>query len=232
MLACHKAFDQELTVGANFALAERLGLDAGKGKVLKGYKGDPERRIGIVAGFAGGEDMRAEDLRGSVRREFGQDVEGEFGFDDGDGGEDEVSIGGDEGELPRIPMRIKGVAIMNAFHPDEVDRVAAAALGLGLVDSVDECASLLYLTGAVREEGLAAARAKGLRVICVGHQVCELWGIKYISELLKKEFPAVDVVVVDEEEEKPAAKEKSVVKRIPAARDREIVIGTSVIDQS
>ncbi|KAH9842139.1 Glycoside hydrolase [Teratosphaeria destructans] len=48
VLASHKPFDEHLTVGANLALARRLGMDLDEGRcgVVKGYKGDAERRVG------------------------------------------------------------------------------------------------------------------------------------------------------------------------------------------
>ena len=101
---------------------------------------------------------------------------------------------------------------MNAFHPAEVDRVAAVAVEAGLVASLEDCSGLLYLTGAVREEGLEAALKKGMKVVCVGHRLCEVWGIAYLAEKVKERWPEVEVQVVDEEEVKPPPKEKKEVK--------------------
>jgi putative NIF3 family GTP cyclohydrolase 1 type 2 len=82
VLASHTGFDECLTVGWNVQLARQLGVDIGaegaeseKCVCLKGYKGDEERRIGLVGGFGSDRErvkgirMRAqvEDDDGGVR---------------------------------------------------------------------------------------------------------------------------------------------------------------------
>ena len=109
---------------------------------------------------------------------------------------------------------------MNAFHPAEVDRVASVAVEAGLATSLEDCSGLLYLTGAVREEGLEAALQKGMKVVCVGHRLCEAWGIAYLAEKVKERWPEVDVQVVDEEEVKLPPKEKKEVKPAISGRTR------------
>ncbi|KAM0718067.1 hypothetical protein Q7P37_006399 [Cladosporium fusiforme] len=161
----HKGFDEALTTGCNFALLQKLGLDAERATVLTGYKGDEGRRIGAVAG-----------VRGVLEEEGGW-----FGFADGE---------------------VKAVACMNAFHPNEVERVASVAVASGFADDVGRCEGLVYLTGAVREEGLKAALEKGMRVVCVGHRLCEVWGVRYLAERVREMWPALEVRVVDEEEGK------------------------------
>jgi putative NIF3 family GTP cyclohydrolase 1 type 2 len=227
----HKAFDESLTTGYNLALLERLGVNVRDPKVLVGYKGDEGRRIGVVAGFGetGKEELEIDDVRRRIIVQFG-DLQGEgawFGFDDVD------HIVKDDEALPetevRKPSKITSIACMNAFHPAEVDRVATAAVQAGLVPSLDDCSSLLYLTGAVREEGLEAALQKGMKVVCVGHRLCEVWGIAYLAEKVKERWREVDVQVVDEEEAKPPPKEKKEVKleskkktkNIPKAKQQE-----------
>lgn len=175
-------------MGCNFALLEKLGFDIDNATVLKGYKGDEGRRIGVVAGTADGLVLTAAETRQRVQREFG-DFKGEggwFGFEDEDG----------EGAGPGV----KAVACMNAFHLEEVERVTAAAVEKGFADDVGRCPGVVYLTGAVREEGLKAALEKGMRVVCVGHQICELWGIKYLADRVREMWPGLEVKVVDEEE--------------------------------
>lgn len=205
MWSSHKAFDEGLTVGCNPELMARLGTDVGgeKAQVLIGYKGDEGRRIGIVAGFRE-VDVGLEEVRERVKREFG-DLEGEggwFGFDHqgatsaGDGEAVEARKGFEKS------TKITAIACMNAFHPAEVDRVAAAAVEAGLASSLDDCSGVLYLTGAVREEGLQAALQKGMRVACVGHRICEIWGVAFLAEKAREKWPEMKVEVVDEEEVK------------------------------
>ena len=211
----HKAFDESLTTGYNLALLARLGVNVQEPKVLIGYKGDEGRRIGVVAGFGetGREELEIEDVRGRIIAQFG-DLQGEgawFGFDD-----PTQEVVNEDGTLPKNeikkPNKITSIACMNAFHPAEVDRVAAAAVESGLAASLEDCGGLLYLTGAVREEGLEAAVAKGMKVVCVGHRLCEVWGIAYLAERVRERWPDVEVQVVDEEEAKPPPKEKKEVK--------------------
>jgi putative NIF3 family GTP cyclohydrolase 1 type 2 len=209
----HKGFDEGLTVGCNFALLERLGADVdvegGRMRILVGYKGDEGRRVGVVAGFREGDDnlkegLQLDDIKGRIIAQFGE-LKGEggwFGFDTVE-------------RLNETSSRITSIANMNAFHPAEVERVAAAAFEAGFVASRADCRGLVYLTGAVREEGLEAALARGMRVVCVGHRLCEVWGIGYLAERVRERWPGVDVRVVDEEEIKPVTKEaKPVLKRM------------------
>ena len=201
----------------------RLGADVEGAKVLVGYKGDEGRRVGVVAGFGGSgkRGLGSDELKGRIVGEFG-DLTGEgewFGFD-GAAVNGTTTDGGDAGnEGLRDDAKITSVACMNAFHPEEVDRVASAAFDAGFVASIEDCCGLVYLTGAVREQGLQAALQKGMKVVCVGHRLCEVWGIGYLAQRVKERWPDVEVQVVDEEEEVPPPKEK-VVKAVPQ-RDKQ-----------
>ena len=176
-----------------------------------GYKGDEGRRIGVVAGFGetSKDELEFDDIKGRIIAQFG-DLQGEgawFGFDDSA----PKAINSDDAlpeEEVKRPNKITSIACMNAFHTAEVDRVAAVAVEAGFASSLDDCSGLLYLTGAVREEGLEAALQRGMKVVCVGHRLCEGWGIAYLAEKVKEKWPEVDVQVVDEEEVKPPPKEK------------------------
>ncbi|KAF2770209.1 hypothetical protein EJ03DRAFT_76680 [Teratosphaeria nubilosa] len=214
VLACHQGFDENLTVGANFALARRLGMDVDVGGgwgVVKGYKGDEGRGIGVVGGVEGG--LRAALVKERVLREFGGRCEGCFGF--GGRTSHEEAKEEEEGGVLLHPATaskeqdnepITAIAIMNAFHPDEVTRALDLAASLNLISSSStDGAKLLYLTGAIREPGLTFARDKGVRVICVGHRVCEEWGIGFLAERLREMWSGVLRVeeVYEEEEEGP-----------------------------
>jgi putative NIF3 family GTP cyclohydrolase 1 type 2 len=225
----HKAFDESLTTGYNLALLERLGANVQDPRVLVGYKGDEGRRIGVVAGFGetGKDEMETDDAKGRIIAQFG-DLHGEgawFGFDEAPQ-KATNNDGASPGNEVRKPSKISSIACMNAFHPAEVDRVAAIAFEAGLASSLEDCSGLLYLTGAVREEGLEAALQKSMKVVCVGHRLCEVWGIAFLAEKVKERWPEVDVQVVDEEEVKPPPKEKKEVmlhdgkksKKLPKAK--------------
>lgn len=156
--------------------------EIGDARVLVGYKGDEGRRVGVVVG---GEVVGVGELRDRVRREFGRfEDEGGAWF----------------GDWEDRSATVRAVACMNAFHPEEVERVALAAVEAGWAQSVEICSGVVYLTGAVREEGLMAAQEKGMRVVCVGHRVCEAWGVRFLAERVREQWPGLDVRVVDEEE--------------------------------
>ncbi|TKA34371.1 hypothetical protein B0A50_00353 [Salinomyces thailandicus] len=179
VLACHKSFDEVLTVGYNVALANRLGMNVQASVCLQGYKGDPARRIGIIGNFLQ-PHQAAKQIMKVIRSEFGT-LEGEFGMDS---------------DSP-----ISALAIMNAFHPGEVNRVIEDAVAANIVASPAESSKILYLTGAVREEGLKAARENGMTVVCVGHKTCEEWGVRFLAAEARASFPGLQVHEVYEDED-------------------------------
>lgn len=194
IISSHKAFDEVLTVGNNAVLAAKLGMVVDRAGIIQGYKGDPDRTIGIVGPLdtATARGM----LKAQVETEFGS-FDGAFGFEDGnaEGKEDKELATGEEYHETRC------VAIMNAFHPDEVDKVAALAVGMGLAPTMEDCRGVLYLTGAVREPGLEAARKKDMAVVCVGHRTCEEWGIRHLGRVIRERWPGLQVQEVLEMEE-------------------------------
>ena len=182
VLSSHVGFDEVLTVGWNTVLAARLDMEVEHSACLQGYKGDPDRRIGIV----GGVTSTVGKLLNAIKVEFGT-IEGLHGAVE----EDEDTLDQDIG----------AVAIMNAFHPEEIDRVLTAAYEKGWIDGTENGSEVLYLTGQAREAGLIAAMAKGLKVVCVGHRTAEEWGIRYLAERTRAEFPMTRVEEVYEDEE-------------------------------
>ena len=177
VLASHTAFDERLTVGWNKALAERLGMDVGESVCIQGYKGDAERKIGIAGRISAPCDV----LVSRIQQEFG--------------GTELVHEGSS--------VDIRVVAVMNAFHEDEVQRVLEVAMQRGWI-AQDDCMPgqhVLYLTGQPREARLEAAKALGMTVACVGHRAAEEWGIRYLAARMRKAFPTVRVQEVFEEEE-------------------------------
>jgi putative NIF3 family GTP cyclohydrolase 1 type 2 len=176
VLSSHTSFDEVLTVGWNTALAERLQMNVEDSICVQGYKGDPERRIGIVGQVLMVRDM----LLRRIRDEFG---EAELAYDG-------------------LSDEIRAVAIMNAFNEEEVHRVLEIALQRGWAAAEDEAPGkcVLYLTGQARVGGLEAAKALGMTVVCVGHRPAEDWGVRYLAAQLRSTFPGVHVEDVYEEE--------------------------------
>jgi putative NIF3 family GTP cyclohydrolase 1 type 2 len=176
VVASHTSFDEVLTVGWNTALAERLQMNVEGSICVQGYKGDPERRIGIVGQVPMVRDM----LLHRIREEFGEAELAHDGLSD----------------------EIRAVAIMNAFNEEEVHRVLELALQHGWAAAEDEAPGkhVLYLTGQARVGGLEAAKVLGMTVVCVGHRPAEDWGIRYLAVQLRSTFPAVHVEDIYEEE--------------------------------
>ena len=183
-------------------LLKKLGVNVREAKLLVGYKGDDGRRIGAVGGFESRMGDNIDEVRRKIAKEFGH-VEDWFGFGD-EGRGAEVSEYGEREKASGLTA----IACMNAFHPAEVERVAVAAVEAGFATSLEDSSGVLYLTGAVREEGLQAALQKGMKVACVGHQACEVWGVAYLAERVRETWPELQVEVVDEEEVKPIPKVK------------------------
>lgn len=82
--------------------------------------------------------------------------------------------------------------------------------------------SILYVTGAPRPPGLAAARAAGnMSVLAVGHRACEEWGIRHLARCVRDRWPGLEVVEVFEEERAEEVEGMVGKERPPAKRARE-----------
>jgi len=160
----------------------RLGVMAQMRSVI-GYKDDPERKMGLV-GLVDA-PRRRRDWIELLRTEF-CGLEGDLGFDDSE----------------RV---VSAIACMNAFEPDLLNRCLKAARGLvsptadGTVRELD-AGEVLCITGERRSLGEDAARQAGMPVLFVGHRRCELWAVRYLAELARRETPDMEIVVVNEEE--------------------------------
>ncbi|KAF1958967.1 hypothetical protein CC80DRAFT_533913 [Byssothecium circinans] len=173
VLATHTSFDENLTVGWNIALAERLGMKSEESICVQGYKGDPERKIGII----GKVNVLCELLQRRIKIEFG----------------------GVEYFQPGSSDQIQVVAIMNAFNADEVYRVLEMAQQKGWITSGEKAGRhVMYLTGQPRDSGLRTAEEHGVAVACVGHVAAEEWGIRYLAGRLQAAFPGLAVKEVTE----------------------------------
>jgi putative NIF3 family GTP cyclohydrolase 1 type 2 len=182
-LANHKRFDELLTTGYNIALASRLGIQVERSVCLQGYKGDPDRRIGIVGPLFTNQTLSS--MQNATEAEVGAA---------------EAFETTSESLQP-----VQAVAIMNAFGTDEVARALTAAQGGGLLAG-GNASGLLYITGQPRELGLQAATKLGMPVVCVGHRPCEEWGIRYLANLLQQSWAELAVHIVMEDETPPTAK--------------------------
>ncbi|KAF9698697.1 hypothetical protein EKO04_003148 [Ascochyta lentis] len=177
VLSSHTSFDENLTVGWNIPLARRFGMNDEDCLCVQGYKGDPERKIGIV----GSVSIPRQSLLQRIQSEFGQT---------------ELIHEGQSDE-------IRVVAIMNAFNEEEVMRVLDMAQEHSWVpDASFEARGrhVLYLTGQPRESGMLAATALGLTVACVRHKTTEEWGIRFMAAALRTAFPNIPIEEVYEEE--------------------------------
>ncbi|KAL9084953.1 MAG: hypothetical protein Q9165_007819 [Trypethelium subeluteriae] len=224
VLASHTAFDAALTVGYNVHLASRLGLDVERGgsRCVQGYKGDAERKIGIVGLLDKPESMDV--MLGRIHREFGG--EGEV-FLPPTSGHNVVADAQVEAEIDAVDQRgqglgdwqVKVLAIMNAFHAEEVRRVIDMSVEAGRTAGEARGKEILYLTGAARPYGLEAAAAHDMPAFCVGHLSCEKWGIRFLADRVKEEFPGLDVHEIYEEEEMNRVKGDDLVESMDE-RDR------------
>jgi putative NIF3 family GTP cyclohydrolase 1 type 2 len=204
VLSSHTCFDEVLTVGWNTVLAERLQMNVDDSVCIQGYKGDAERRIGIV----GPVSMLRDLLLHRIKEEFGEAELAHDGLSD----------------------EIHAVAIMNAFTEEEVHRVLQAALQHGWAAADDEAPGkhVLYLTGQPRVAGLDAAKTLGMTVACVGHRPAEDWGIRYMAARLRTAFPGARVEEVYEEEppQEKHKKDKSHIVVAPASTTTRAVEGS------
>ncbi|ORY08746.1 hypothetical protein BCR34DRAFT_589822 [Clohesyomyces aquaticus] len=103
VLSSHTSFDEHSMVGWNTVLAERIGMDIPNCIRVQGYKGDSERKIGIL----GQVSMLSPLLLRRIKQEFGA-VQQVF--------EDEAD-------------EIHAIAIMNVFNADQVKSRGRAVSG-------------------------------------------------------------------------------------------------------
>ena len=96
----------------------------------------------------------------------------------------ESELGGAEDAVGPEPDAVGAVALVGAMT-DELVRTAA------------ERGATVYVTGQIRKPGTAAAEQAGVRVIAVGQDRAEAWGLRHLGRLVRAEWPAVEVVESD-----------------------------------
>jgi putative NIF3 family GTP cyclohydrolase 1 type 2 len=176
-------------VGWNTALAGRLGMDIEHSLCVQGYKGDRDRKIGIV----GQVTVPLDALLHGIQEEFGASELAHEGLSE----------------------EIRIVAIMNAFSAEEVHRVLDMAQGRAWIAPDEGGRHILYLTGQPRVSGLDAAKALGMSVACIGHRQAEDWGIRFLADQLRTTYPGVHVEEVYEEEIPVVREKKQSAAQIP-----------------
>ncbi len=83
-------------------------------------------------------------------------------------------------------------------EPDVVEAVAlAGAMTAELVEDAAARGAGLYVTGQIRRPARAAVEACGMRVVAVGQDRAEAWGLRQIGRLVQARWPEVEVVEVD-----------------------------------
>ena len=93
----------------------------------------------------------------------------------------EAELGGSEDALGDGPEAVEAVALVGAMT-DELVREAAER-GVGL-----------YVTGQLRKPARAAVQETGLKVLAVGQDRAEAWGLRWLGRLVRAEWPQVEVV--------------------------------------
>lgn len=189
VLASHQRLDELLTTGYNVPLLTKLGIEAGVAgeqmmAPIVGYKGDPERKIGLVARLPG---QGLVSLGAWIDR-----IHDEFH--------------GLEAVRPPTPVEQdtyptpRYIACMNAFEPGVIDRALAAAQSLSPHQPIDP-QQIIYLTGQARPLGTMYATERRIPCLFTGHRRAEVWAVNYLAGILRQEFEGVEVLVVDEESE-------------------------------
>jgi hypothetical protein len=227
VLTSHQRLDEILTTGYNLPLMEALGVDieAGKGEIV-GYKGDPERKMGIAGTIP-------QELSRRSFREWKDKVSEQFEGLEGDNYQDLVDTPFFPEGMERIP---KYIACMNAYEPTIINRLLSVLsstenrsevehdtpLAVSPHENVPPTPSeILYITGEPRPLGSESAKTLGLPTLFVGHNRSEVWAIKYLAQKLREAFgDRLEVIVVDEEEIVIPRVKKQKTGREPATKKR------------
>ena len=90
-------------------------------------------------------------------------------------------LGGVEDALGDGPETVAAVALVGAMTEDLVRTAAERGAGL-------------YVTGQLRKPARAAVEETGLRVVAVGQDRAEAWGLRWLGRLVRERWPDVEVV--------------------------------------
>ena len=93
-----------------------------------------------------------------------------------------AELGGEDAVWPPAGGDSLRLALMNAMNP-------------ALIHHVADLGVRVYLTGQLRPSATAAARARGLGVVALGHRRSELWGLRQLARELRAAFPGLETEV-------------------------------------
>ena len=97
--------------------------------------------------------------------------------------------------LARIDRQLGGVEQAVGPEPPSVEAVAlAGAMTDELVRQAAERGAGVYVTGQIRKPGVAAAGQAGVRVLAVGQDRAEAWGLRHLGRMVQAEWSGVEVV--------------------------------------
>lgn len=98
----------------------------------------------------------------------------------------------------RIVRTFGGVADVRGPEPERVEAVAlVGAMTAPLVKEAAARGATLYLTGQLRPVAFDAVRAAELRVIAVGQDRAEAWGLRHLGGVVRARWPDVVCVASD-----------------------------------
>ncbi|CAM3647392.1 Nif3-like dinuclear metal center hexameric protein [Deinococcus frigens] len=90
-----------------------------------------------------------------------------------------AELGGEDSSWPPAPSpEPLRLALINAMSP-------------GLIEHTADGGVRVYLTGQLRPSAAAAAHARGLSVIALGHRRTEQWGLRRLADELRAAFPGL-----------------------------------------
>lgn len=96
----------------------------------------------------------------------------------------EAALGGADETLGVGPEAVEAVALVSAMTAELVTDAAARGVGL-------------YVTGQIRKPAIQAVAAYGIRVLAVGQDRAEAWGLRRLGVLIRERWPEVEVVASD-----------------------------------
>eukprot|EP00877_Chromochloris_zofingiensis_P009713 jgi/Chrzof1/4996/Cz15g07250.t1 len=190
VLSSHSRFDEVLTLGYNPALARELGFDMHHLQEIRlMYKG-VERVVGMI-GYtydleASNKQTKLTQAKPEQSGAFDASItpwqhcltskaQAVFG-----GYDDILSFAATNDCSNEETIVMQPFAVLNAMSPSILARLPS------------EC---WVVTGQLRKPALEAAQGRAHTVIAVGHERCELWGLKTLARDLHQEFPYLDVIM-------------------------------------
>ena len=97
--------------------------------------------------------------------------------------------------LARIDRQLGGAEDAVGPEPETVEAVAlVGAMTDELIRQSAERGAALYVTGQIRRPGVAAAEQAGVRVLAVGQDRAEAWGLRQLGQTIESQWPDIEVV--------------------------------------